>query len=214
MSLTKTYYFDQIEKGMRADEPPKRDYPILFDTEMVRAILSGKKIQTRRMFKKPLLNKMERAKVIWFDGSEWIARDSKKLIYKHPVICPYGEVGDLLWVKETWAPALGEIAYKADYTKDVLSEERNKGVWHPSIHMPKTAARLWLEITDIKAQRLQTITEQDAFEEGCGVTKIFGFSEIGHSNHREGFFAKWIAIYGLESYHENPWIWALKFKVR
>jgi hypothetical protein len=212
MSATKEFHHDEIEKSMRT-AADKRDYPILFDSEMVRAILSGKKIQTRRMFKKPLLNNIEKAKDIWFDGTKWKARDSKKLIYKHPIICPYGKIGDLLWVKETWAPAMGDIAYKADYSKDVLSEDRNKGLWHPSIHMPKTAARLWLEITDIKAQRLQTISEQDAIEEGCGVAKIFGFGVIGQSNHREGFFAKWISIYGIEYYHENPWIWALKFKV-
>lgn len=211
MGAVKEFYAARIEEGMRADEPQKRDYPILFNTEMVRAILSGNKIQTRRMFKKPLLNKMAMAKVIWFDGAEWIARDSMKLLYKHPVICPYGEIGDLLWVKETmifnensnsYWPASDGYLKTANYEKKI-----------PSIHMPKTAARLWLEITDIKAQRLQTISEQDAFEEGCGVAKIFGFSEIGQSNHREGFFAKWISMYGLASYHENPWIWALKFKV-
>lgn len=79
--------------------------------------------------------------------------------------------------------------------------------------MPKTAARIWLEITDIKAQRIQTISEDDARDEGCGVGKIYGLEEVGQSNFREGFFAKWISIYGIESYHTNPWVWAIKFKV-
>jgi hypothetical protein len=213
MGAVKEFYAALIEEGMREKKSKKRDYPILFETEMVQAILSGTKTQTRRAFRSPLSKMIEPANEIWHDGAQWIARKKNGQCFNHKFSCPYGKIGDLLWVKETWAPAMGEIAYKADYSKDVLSEERNKGIWHPSIHMPKTAARLWLEITDIKAQRLQTISEQDAFGEGCGVDKIFGFSENGQSNHREGFFSKWIAIYGLESYHENPWIWALKFKV-
>lgn len=212
MGAIKEFYADRIEEGMREEEPKKRDYPILFDSYMVQAILTGIKTQTRRGFRSPLSKKMEFAHEIWHDGGEWIARKKNGKCYNHKFSCPYGKIGDLLWVKETmifnensnsYWPASDGYLKTANYEKKI-----------PSIHMPKTAARLWLEITDIKAQRLQTISEQDAFEEGCGAAKIFGFSEIGQSNHREGFFAKWIAIYGLESYHENPWIWALKFKVR
>jgi hypothetical protein len=211
MSAIKEFHHDEIEKGMRESEAKKRDYPILFDTYMVKAILSGTKIQTSRLFRSPLSKKMEPAHEIWHDGGEWIARKKNGQCYKQKIVCPYGEIGDLLWVKETtifnknsksyWPVSLG-------YSKTSDYEEKI-----PSIHMPKSAARLWLEITDIKAQRIQTVSEQDAIEEGCGVAKIFGFGDIGQSNHREGFFAKWITIYGLESYHENPWIWALKFKV-
>ena len=213
MGAVKEFYASLIEAGMREDQPKKHDYPILFETEMVQSILSGIKTQTRRAFRSPPSKMIEPAHEIWHDGTQWIARKKNGQCYKYRFTCPFGNIGDLLWVKETWAPAIGEIAYRADYSKEVLSEKRNQGLWHPSIHMPKTAARLWLEITGIKAQRLQTISEQDALEEGCGVAKIFGFGEICQNNHREGFFSKWIAIYGLESYHENPWIWALKFKV-
>jgi hypothetical protein len=211
MGAIKEFHHDKIEQGQRTAIDDTRDYPILFDTQMVRAILSGEKTQTRRLFKSPLLKALEPTHEIWQDGSEWIARLKNGICFKHPITCPWGNTGDLLWVKETWAPALGDIAYKADYSKQVLSEPGNKGVWHPSIHMPKTASRIWLKINDIKAQRIQSISESDAKDEGCGVEKIYGFGEIGQSNFRERFIAKWIAIYGIESFYENPWVWAIKF---
>ena len=133
---------------------------------MVQAILSGTKTATRRLFKSPLSKAMEPAREIFHKGGKWIARLKNGQCYRYPILCPFGEPGDYLWVKETWAPALGEIAYKADYSKNTLSEERNRGVWKPSIHMPKTAARLWLQITDVKPQRIQTVTEEEAREEG------------------------------------------------
>jgi hypothetical protein len=212
MSAIKEFHHNQIEQAQRAAIADTRDYPILFDTQMVRAILSGEKTQTRRLFKSPLSKTMEPAHEIRHDGTEWIARLKNIQCLKYPIECPYGEPGDLLWVKETWAPAIDDFAYKADYTKEVLEEKRNKGLWKPSIHMPKTAARIWLQITSIKAQRIQTVSEEDACEEGSGIGKIFGFGEVDQSNYREGFFAKWISIYGIESYYENPWIWALKFQ--
>ena len=212
MSATKEFHHNEIEKGMRTDVADKRDYPILFDTQMVKSILSGKKTQTRRAFKSPLCKAMERAAVVWFDGADWMAEDSKRLLYKHPIVCPYGKVGDLLWVKETFTYDLfGRNVYRAsDGDTDGVGRKFD---WHPSIHMPKTAARIWLQITDIKAQRIQTISEEDAREEGCGVGKIYGFSPIGQVNFREGFFAKWISVYGIESYYLNGWIWAITFKV-
>lgn len=207
MGAIKEHFSDEIEKGMRE----KSDYPILFDTAMIQAILSGAKTQTCRVFRSPLSRKLENATNVFYESNKWNAIQKNNRIYQHNFTCPYGNIGDLLWVKETmifnknsnsYWPASDGYLKTANYEKKI-----------PSIHMPKTAARLWLEITDIKAQRLQAISEQDAFEEGCGVAKIFEFSQIGQSNHREGFFAKWISIYGIESYHENPWIWAIKFSV-
>jgi hypothetical protein len=213
MSATKEFHHNEIEQGQRAAIADTRDYPILFDTQMVRSILSGNKTQTRRLFKSPLLKVVEPAAKIFYDDNIWLAQLKNGQSVNYPIVCPYGEPGDLLWVKETWAPAISDIAYKADYSKVVLSEERNNSVWHPSIHMSKTAARIWLQITSIEAQRVQSISEEDAKAEGVGVTKIFGFNEIGQSNFRKGFFSKWISIYGIESYYENPWIWAIKFRV-
>lgn len=201
MSATKEFHHDKIEQGMRESQAKKRDYPVLFDTEMVKAILSGEKTQTRRVVKpQPRLH----------DENNWPWKMTEKE-GPVPYDCPYGEVGENLWVKETtifnknsksyWPVSLGYLK-TSDYEKKV-----------PSIHMPKSEARLWLEITDIKAHRIQSISEEDAREEGCGVAKIYGFSESDQPNFREGFFAKWIAIYGIESYYENPWLWAIKFKV-
>lgn len=189
----------------------KRDYPILFDSQMVQAILSGKKSQTRRPFKSPLSKAMEPAFEILHDGAEWIARLKNGKCYKYQIICPYGKPGDLLWVKETYAPAINDYAYKADYSKDVLSERRNHGLWKPSIHMPKSAARIWLQITDIKAQRLQSVNENEAEQEGSDMEQIFGFNSSGEPSFNQGFFAKWIQIYGIQSYHINPWVWAITF---
>ncbi len=213
MSAIKEFHHNEIEQGQRAAISDKRDYPILFDTQMVKSILSGKKTQTCRLFKSPLLKVMEPAHEILHDGAEWNARLKNGQCIKYPIVCPYGEPGDLLWVKETWAPAITDIAYKADYTKEVLKEKRNKGIWKPSVHMPKTAARLWLEITDVKAQRIQSVTEEEAEQEGTRAGKIFGFSPEGPNNFREGFFLKWISIYGIESYYENFWVWSIKFHV-
>jgi hypothetical protein len=213
MSATKEFHHDEIEQGQQAAIADTRDYPILFDTQMVKAILSGEKTQTRRLFKSPLSMAMEPAHEIRKNKGKWIAFLKNGQSLKYPVNCPYGEAGDLLWVKETWAPAITDIAYKADYDKSVLSEKPNQGIWHPSIHMPKSAARIWLQITGVEAQRVQSISEEDAKAEGAGVAKIFGFSPVGQCNFRDGFFAKWISIYGIESWYENPWVWAVKFNV-
>ena len=213
MSATKYFFHDRIEHEQRRAIADTRDYPILFDTEMVQAIISGSKTATRRLFKSPLSKAMEPAHEIWHDGGEWIARLKNGQCYKYPIVCPWGAPGDFLWVKETWASAINDFAYKADYSKEVLEEKRNQGLWHPSIHMSKTTARLWLQITDVKAQLIQTITEAEAWAEGVQLAKILGLGEIGQSNYREGFIAKWISIYGIESFYENPWVWAIKFSV-
>jgi hypothetical protein len=213
MSATKEFNHDEIERGQRAAIADTRDYPILFDTEMVKAILSGWKTQTRRLFKSPLSKAMEPAHEIWHDGGEWIARLKNGQCYRPNIVCPYGEPGDLLWVKETWAPAINAVAYKADYSKSVLSEKRNQGLWYPSIHMAKKDSRLWLKITDIKAQRIQSITEDEAKAEGTGFGMFLNFDSGTEQSFRAGFFNKWVNIYGIESWYENRWVWAIKFEV-
>ena len=213
MSATKEFHHDKIEEEQRKAIADTRDYPILFDTEMVQAILSGAKTETRRLFKSPLSKAMEPAHEIFHDGGEWIAGLKNGQSLKYPIVCPYGEPGDYLWVKETWVPAISDIAYKADYSKEVLSEKRNQGLWHPSIHTPKTSARLWLQITDVIAQRIQTITEDEARQEGTKPGKIYWYDKTTEPNFREGFIIKWISIYGIESFYENPWVWAIQFIV-
>ncbi|MBK6285844.1 MAG: hypothetical protein IPF54_27020 [Draconibacterium sp.] len=194
-----------------------RDYPILFDTEMVRAILSGAKTATRRLFKSPLSKSMEPAVEIFKESGKWIARLNNGKCYRYPILCPYGEPGDYLWVKETFANT-----YDCDDDKEYMEFKADSNdktpnhtyCWTPSIHLRKNQARIWLKITDIKPQRILTITEDEAREEGISVGKILNLGEIGQVNFREGFIAKWISIYGIENYYENPWVWAIKFKLQ
>jgi hypothetical protein len=213
MSTTKNYFFNNIEEEQRSAIAETRDYPILFDTEMVQSILSGTKTETRRLFKSPLSKAMEPAQEIWHNGGKWIARLKNGQCNIYTILCPWGKPGDYLWVKETFTYDLfGRNVYRA-------SQGDTEGVgrkfdWTPSIHMPKTKARLWLQITEIKAQRVQSVTDEEARQEGVTPAKIYGFGEIGQSNFREGFFAKWISIYGIESYYENPWVWAIKFNLQ
>ena len=209
MSAIKDFHHNEIEQGQRDAIADTRDYPILFDTQMVQAIVSGKKTATRRLIKNIPITATAIDK--YNKTGNWTICQNRKI--EKQITCPYGEPGDLLWVKETWAPAIDEFAFKADYTKEVLEEKRNKGLWKPSIHMPKTAARLWLQITDVQAQRIQTISEEEAEQEGTGHGKVLHFDTQGESSYRAGFFKKWISIYGIESWHENPWVWAIKFQI-
>ena len=217
MGAIKNYHHDKIEEEQRQAIADTRDYPILFDTEMVQAILSGAKTATRRLFKSPLSKAMEPAREIFQEGGKWIARLKNGQSYRYPIVCPYGKPGDYLWVKETFANT-----YDCDDDKEYMEFKADSNdktpkhtyCWTPSIHMRKNQARVWLQITDIKPQRIQTITEDEAREEGIRVGKILNFGEIGQVNFREGFIIKWISIYGIESFYENPWVWAIKFNLQ
>lgn len=179
-------------------------HPIIFSTPMVRGILDGRKTQTRRIIKpQPYKNGDT-----WHYNKKSFGNSPPNEVCNSPIPglkCPYGQPGDLLWVRETWAPAMGEICFKADYSDKVLSEKRNKGLWKPSIHMPKAAARLWLKITDVRVERLHDISEKDAIAEGCTRTRKEDYSA-------EWDFADlWESIYGGESWEANPWVWVIVF---
>lgn len=123
--------------------------PILFNTEMVKAILDGRKTQTRRVCKgQPQ------------DG----VTNPETMGYKPPY-----RSGDILWVRETWAKDVGRYMYKANYSdteKFYMNGREIKMVWRPSIHMPRVAARLFLRIIGVRTERLQDMTEEDAICEG------------------------------------------------
>lgn len=129
--------------------------PILFNTEMVRTILDGRKTVTRRIIKTPPtatlihFGKWGYAWSFWADGSY------------HQIEPPY-RPGDILYVRETWTTLIGEYIYKADQKPNM----KNPGKWRPSIHMPREAARIFLEVTDVRAERLRDITADDALREG------------------------------------------------
>jgi hypothetical protein len=177
----------------------KKEHPILFSTPMVQAILEGRKTQTRRILKpKPIANEI-------VESNQWkrYTHVSRKEIIANPGFyeiksvhkCPYGETGDLLWVRETFTEwPKGEFQFRASTRSgDEL------GKWKPSIHMPKVAARIWLEITEVKVERLQDISYADAKAEGV---------ELPHN-----FYELWVKINGYESWMTNPWVWVVKFKV-
>lgn len=217
MSATKEYHHNHIEEELRKARANIRDYPLLFDTEMVRAILSGAKTATRRLFKLPISKAMVPTREIFLESGKWIARLNNGQYYRYPIICPYGEPGDYLWVKETFANTYDcdddkeYMEFKADSNEKIPNHTH---CWTSSIHLRKNQTRIWLQITDIKPQRILTITEDEAREEGISVGKILNLGEIGQVNFREGFIAKWISIYGIENYYENPWVWAIKFKLK
>lgn len=182
--------------------------PILFSGPMVRALLDGRKTQTRRVVK-------------WRGGLDMLG-----------LPCPYGEPGDRLWVRETWAPRDSEaflrheveadkLFYRADDERHLLTDGR----WRPSIHMPRWASRITLEVASVRVERVQDITDADALAEGVtnyGDDSQFppGFSMSTRAARkwrpRREFRDLWDSINGKRpgcAWSDNPWVWAVTFKV-
>ena len=204
------------------------DRPILFSAPMVRALLAGTKTQTRRVVKGAALD--------WLSGpsgfnAEFVALPENGL-------CPYGKPGDRLWVRETWSPdppcdgtwgytawsgcREGQIAgvperfrhkqhciYAATWDHDPIR-------WTPSIHMPRWASRITLEVTGVRVERLQDISEADARSEGAPpshpsidrISREFGYADFP----RSWYGQLWESINGPGSWDLNPWVWVVEFK--
>lgn len=199
---------------MNKEELLKIAKPILFNTDMVRAILDGRKSVTRRVIKpaNPFRNKegYRQGEGLWIDGysekdepnghikdysvsSCWWRKEGYIDRY-----APY-HIGDILYVRETWkehSPAGGYI-YKAQYKDGSIYVK-----WRPSIHMPKEAARIFLRVTDLRVERLQDITDDQANSEG---TRIDRFEEIWDSTIKKPDLNR----YGWDA---NPWVWVIEFK--
>lgn len=178
-----------------------KERPILFSAAMVRAILDGKKTQTRRIVKGVALEWLDDA---GFDP-HFVAKDND--------LCPYGKVGDRLWVRETFCPNYFDepdftTAYKADYTNDI-ADVVQEPKWKPSIHMPRKLSRINLEITDIRVERLQDITDADAQAEG-----VDGWSGVVIVGNDIAFAELWDKINAKRGYgwDKNPWVWVVTFK--
>jgi hypothetical protein len=215
--------------------------PILFSAPMIRALIDSRKTQTRRIMKpQPQKN---------FDGWDWGWLVPGKNVTPGTAItwrddhdpspafrhwyCPYGRAGDLLWVREAFIhghPYDGshfgkeKIWYRADNDLDEWQGEDGEMTehipWKPSIHMPRAFSRLTLEITNVRTQRLQDITPEDAIAEGLRIFDYKGLPAYawkedgnGHGSPKGAFWALWDHVNGPESWKENPWIWALTFKV-
>jgi len=189
-----------------------KERPILFNAEMVRAILAGRKTQTRRAVKGMALEWLEDSKFI----PEYVASPDNDM-------CPNGKIGDQLWVREAFS-AMGSneghalpIFYRAD------GEDGNK--WTPSIHMPRWASRIQLEITNIRLERINQISEDDAKAEGMRFHHLY--NEWGgvekhpastnslpqwrwYESPSKAFQHLWNSIY--KNWDTNPWVWVIEFK--
>lgn len=177
-----------------------KERPILFSGPMVRAILAGKKTQTRRIVKPR-----------WLPIVEECLRVNGKWVFTtlgYDLTTPYGEPGDRLWVRETFCPNwCDEVIYKADGGSAVEAGYEREPSWKPSIHMPRKASRILLALTGVRVERLQSISEKDAEAEGCGISERYCKVEP-----RVHFSSVWEEINGLQSWLDNPWVWVLDFR--
>lgn len=196
-----------------------KERPILFSTAMVQAILEGRKTQTRRVIKP----QPEGQPMYCYAGSD--RRDHNKWLHGGKRYTPPCHGDDILWVRETWR-ATGVIsepyAYKADEEILYLIGEEGQTLslmykWRPSIHMPREAARLFLRVKNIRVERLQDITEDDARAEGVKDPYDYQSPEYYEQPHMRGFEINKSAFAGLwesiySSWVDNPWVWVIEFE--
>lgn len=237
---------------------------MIFNAEMVRAILDGRKTQTRRIMKvQPESNQLglllitdstkhsDIGKYHWAESNATGNHVRSKLFS-----CPFGAVGDRIWVRETWAILGNEDGCCIDWEEKLCkADERSaariyrasceqrpgnyglwsipddadwkphtkdyqyEGAWRPSIHMPRWANRILLEITDVRVERLNAISEEDARAEGiidggclnCGEPEPCECANP-EPDATDAFAYLWQSIYGQESWNANPWVWVIEFK--
>lgn len=188
----------------------KTDKPILFSGPMVRAILGGRKTQTRRVVKPQPDSAAFGGKPYWNIGGLRLDSDARK-----PLKCPYGQPGGLLWVRESYW--INKSKFFAAYCGGDCPEYEIIDAGYkkrPSIHMPRAASRLTLEITGIRVERLQDISEHDALAEGIE-PKGFSSCEEYNKTHETPslqFQALWQSINGPDSWDADPWVWVVEFK--
>ena len=220
-----------------------KTYPIIFSAPMVRALLEGRKVQTRRIIK---------PQPTGIGSSSLVDKEACQL--HHELLygerkCPYGKEGDLIWVRENWRPSIahshgmdscdcenvnvlypadGELRHHYDFRQNftipdewAMPKAAAKGNV-PSIHMPRWASRLTLELTDVRVQKLRDISGDDALAEGIAYNaKVQGYSyepkDGGPGFHctdpRESFWKLWDGINGEGNSWDSPWVWALTFRV-
>ncbi|WP_371343294.1 hypothetical protein [Klebsiella quasipneumoniae] len=198
---------------------------MIFNAEMVRAILDGRKTQTRRLVKFPVHDKNLGCELA---GNE-LAGELSAGNYLNSA---FGKPGDRIWVRETFTghyldddqiqdikdgrdKASSLCEYRADYPDGYQAADG----WTPSIHMPRWASRILLEITDVRVERLNAISEEDARAEGiidggclnCGEPEPCGCANP-EPDATDAFAYLWQSIYGQESWNANPWVWVIEFK--
>lgn len=205
--------------------------PILFSGAMVRALLDGTKTQTRRLVKPRDAEALDAA--FFYADRESFAQlngDPSRFL---GIRCPYGAPGDRLWVRETWGlrahfdftdwhrdsvrgvtslPPNLALDYRADW-----NEEHEPNFWRPSIHMPRWASRLTLEVTGVRVERLCDISEDDALAEGIRQLSSGSYGAGGElasfsMTALDAFRSLWESINGADSWADNPWVWVVSFK--
>lgn len=195
-----------------------KERPILFSGAMVRAILDGRKTQTRRVVK-PQPPAGTREVGIYHYPSDrdcFYPSDGASIIGAWAQHCPYGQPGDRLWVRETWGfnPDFPGMHSRACYRAD-RGHEHDGIRWHPSIHMPRAACRLVLEVTGARVERLQDIGEADARAEGVTIKDhhMNGYcaGEMLPPSTR-AFHDLWDEINGAGAWDANPWVWVVEFR--
>ncbi|MFW2971995.1 hypothetical protein ACN6UB_16180 [Serratia marcescens] len=222
-----------------------KERPVIFNGEMVRAILDGRKTQTRRVMK-------PQPKPCYRGGHWWPSNTFKTMLHIEEQMqngqggwkglvgdaCPFGQVGDRLWVRETFAVLGNEDGCPIDWDGNLIKGDEKQaariykascwqepgnyglwsipdrdtqyeGAWRPSIHMPRWASRITLEITAVRVERLNDISEEDAKAEGVKAGVSPGHE---HMMHQVAFSELWQSIYGAESWSANPWVWVIEFR--
>lgn len=206
-----------------------KEYPIIFSTPMVQAILDNRKTQTRRVIKNfnDIIHDWDKNDPTYGPFFENGYGESVKTVD----VCPYGKTGDRLWVRETWAYinnsgfGVGSyIEYKADkptakypgeWPEDEAKGNPDAPKWKPSIHMSRWASRITLEITNIRTERLQNITYAEVIAEGF-THLLTDEQQTDGAHRREGvevFGRFWDSINGKKHpWDSNPWVWVIDFK--
>lgn len=213
---------------------------MIFNSEMVRAILEGRKTQTRRIMKvQPGTPEFGLRRIIESSKANengmyfWSQDDACGIKARSkPFLFPYGEVGDRIWVRETFrvhsrATDVATLVYRASVRNSwteqthrvpvaVCNKPATPEKWTPSIHMPRWASRLLLEITNVRVERLNNISYDDAISEGIKQEWTCidpGLGLYAHENDVQGDYETlWKSIYGEESWDANPWVWVIEFK--
>lgn len=185
--------------------------PILFNTEMVQAILNNKKTVTRRKIKLDL----GLADIDKNDNGYLMIPDTDGDYHKAEDYCKY-QVGDILYVRETFCPNYFDefvsnklkCAYRADWNPKLINGDIPEPKWKPSIHMPKGLARIFLKVIDLRVERIQDITEIQVIKEGFNSK----FDMETDTFYPEGYFfvEAWNEIYG--DWESNPFVWAIEFE--
>lgn len=204
--------------------------PIIFSAPRVRAILAGQQTQTRRIVMPQPKSYLHHAKS---GDAQVYSTDANGFRSRNPIPCPYGQPGDRLWVRETWRLwggssfadngepldpdiLIGSLAsMREDFLRsrplEYYADTGDEGPWRSPIHMPRWASRILLEITAVRVERLQEISEEDAEAEGVRNSLHLHGGRFA----RENFAHLWWTIYGDNGYgswEANPWVWVIEFR--